>query len=293
MRNGVTTDSPHLRRSPGSNWVRPGAMVMATTSAGESTFGAPEAVVVCLLGGFRLMKLGRPVSVRRGSKAQALLSNLALRPRLGIPRDELLGLVWPASQFDLAGQSLNTLVSSLTRSLGDALAGRPPVVHDQGTYRLNAEFGVRVDVVEFDAAVDAGDRCARAGDEAGAMAAYLGAASMYGGDLAFGSDIEHVIQRERLRARFLSVRSRLADIHFSSGNYGAALDNALDLLAHDACREDAHRLAMRSYVRMGERAQALRQYRICRQVLAREFDALPEPETERLFESVRLDPSSV
>lgn len=250
-------------------------------------------VVVCLLGGFRLIKQGQPVAVRRGSKAQALLANLALRPRQGIPRDELLNIVWPASDLGLAGQSLNTLVSSLTRSLGDALAGRPPVLRDQGSYRLNVESGVRIDTVEFDAAVDDGDRFSRAGNGTAAMALYNGAVALYGGDLIVGPDIEHVIQRERLRARFLSVRSRLADIHFSSGNFDAALDNALEVLAHDPCREDAHRLAMRCYVRMGQRSQALRQYRLCQRVLAAEFDAPPERQTDELFELLRLDPGSV
>jgi DNA-binding SARP family transcriptional activator len=72
-----------------------------------------------------------------------------------------------------------------------------------------------------------------------------------------------------------------------------ALLHALDLLRHDPCREDAHRMAMRCYVRQGERAQALRQYRLCREVLAIEFEAAPEPATESLYELVRLDPARI
>ena len=43
-------------------------------------------------------------------------------------------------------------------------------------------------------------------------------------------------------------------------------------------------------VRLGERAQALRQYRLCRDVLDIEFAAVPEPATEELYETVRLRP---
>jgi hypothetical protein len=50
---------------------------------------------------------------------------------------------------------------------------------------------------------------------------------------------------------------------------------------------------MRCHVRLGERAQALRQYRVCRQILEREFGALPEPSTQALFAQIRLDPGSV
>jgi DNA-binding SARP family transcriptional activator len=50
---------------------------------------------------------------------------------------------------------------------------------------------------------------------------------------------------------------------------------------------------MRCHVRRGERSQALRQYRLCQQILRAEFDAAPEPATEALFEQVRLAPSAI
>ena len=68
-------------------------------------------------------------------KTQALLSTLALRHPIGVAREELIGLIWPSSDTSLGGQSLNTLVSSVNRSLGDALGGRPSVVHGGGRYR--------------------------------------------------------------------------------------------------------------------------------------------------------------
>ena len=61
----------------------------------------------------------------------------------------------------------------------------------------------------------------------------------------------------------------------------------------DPCREDGYRLAMRAYVRRGERAQALRQYRLCEHVLRREFDTAPEPLTTELFERIRASPAGV
>jgi hypothetical protein len=50
---------------------------------------------------------------------------------------------------------------------------------------------------------------------------------------------------------------------------------------------------MRCHVRRGERAQALRQYRLCESVLRSEFETDPEPATKALFEQIRLDPDSV
>jgi DNA-binding SARP family transcriptional activator len=258
-----------------------------------ATLSDARSVAVCLLGGFRLLKLGEPVEVRAGGKTQALLSTLALRHSVGVAREELIGLVWPSSDTSLGGQSLNTLVSSVNRSLGDALGGRPSVVHSGGRYRLNEEDGVGVDIAWFDDAIAEGDRCGRSGDGPGAMRSYRAAIELYVGDLALAALVDHVVERERLRARYLSLRARLADALFAVADYSGALDNALDLLAHDPCREDAHRMAMRSYVRLGQRAQALRQYMVCRSVLEREFDAPPEPMTQALFDLVRLQPDQV
>jgi DNA-binding SARP family transcriptional activator len=247
-------------------------------------------LTVCLLGAFRVLRKGAPVTMRPGGKAEQLLAALALAEG-GVEREALMGLVWPSSDSALATQSLNTLVYWLHRTLGPAIEGRPPVLREIGRYRLNREDGVVTDVGLFDAAAAAGDLARRAGDQQAAMQSYQAAVGLYAGDLVAGSHVQYVLERERLRARYLTIRARLADHHFALGEYEASLRHALDLLALDPCREDAHRLAMRCHVRLGERAQALRQYQLCQQVLALEFGAQPEPATVDLYEVVRLDPA--
>jgi DNA-binding SARP family transcriptional activator len=224
------------------------------------------------------------MKLKPGGKAESLLSNLALNPRLGLSRDQLLDALWPATELALAGQSLNTLVYSLHRALGSALKGRPPVLCIDGHYRLNTEDGVAVDIGAFDAAADDGDRATRTGDDSSAFTSYGAAADVYMGDLVLASDTRHIVERERLRARYLMIRARLAELRFRSGDFGGALNGAFEILSHDPCREDAHRLVMRSYNRLGQRAQALRQYRACRDALFTEFDAVPEAETDELYE---------
>jgi DNA-binding SARP family transcriptional activator len=255
-----------------------------------SAFQAPP-VEVCLLGSFRVLKQGALVALRQGGKGEQLLGQLALRSPDGMLREALIGQLWPDTETALATQSLNTLVYSMHRLLGDALDGRPPVLAHAGQYLLNAGAGVGVDVNAFDTAARDGDRLSGLGDRTGAIAAYRGAVAFYAGDLAFGSDILALVERERLRSRYLLILARLADAHFDSSEFDRALEYALDLLSHDPCREDAHRMAMRCYVRLGVRSQALRQYRACRDVLAMEFEAVPERATESLYELIRLDPA--
>jgi DNA-binding SARP family transcriptional activator len=249
--------------------------------------------MVCLLGTFRVLKLGQPVATRQGGKAEVLLSTLGLHDPIGVPRDTLLNILWPNSEWTLAGQSLNSLVYSLHKLLGSVIGNAAPVLLDEGRYRLNHEAGVGVDVSVFDALVERADRHARAGQHDTAIDSYLQAVELYRGDFALDTDVASILERERLLVAYLTLLARLADHTYAAGDYRHCLQYALKLLAKDACREDAHRLVMRCYVRCGERSQALRQYRLCEEVLRTEFDAAPEPATIELYNLIRLDPASV
>jgi DNA-binding SARP family transcriptional activator len=248
---------------------------------------------VGVLGSFQLLKAGSAVAVRSGGKVETLLAELALRADRGAPRDELLSALWPTSDPALAAHSLNELVSSLHRRFSDVLGGRGLVVRSAGRYSLNLAGGVGLDLAAFEAAAAAGDASLEAGDVDASRRAYEEASGLYRGDLCIANDVRHVVDRERLRLRYLSLQSALADSLFAHRDYRGALSRCLDLLAHDPCREDAHRLAIRCHVRLGERSQALRQYQLCCAFLRSEFDADPEAATTALYHRVRLDPASI
>jgi DNA-binding SARP family transcriptional activator len=246
-----------------------------------------------LLGNFRLLHTGHPVAIACGGKIETLLVRLGLQSARRVPRAVLVNLLWPASDSAQATQSLNSLIYSFHKLIGDALGGAAPVLHEDGYYRLNLEAGIGVDVACFDAWANTGDQQVRAGDLACAATSYRKSVRLYRGDLAVESDVGSVLERERLRARFLSLLAYLADAHYRAGEYGACLEQAWRLLGNDPCREDAHRVVMRCHVQRGERAAALRHYQVCAHILYTEFDAAPEPATTALFDQIRHQPSQV
>ena len=250
-------------------------------------------VVICMLGQFRLFKAGKQMAVREGSKTQRLLGHLALNPAAGVRRESIVSALWPERQQSLASQSLNSLVYAIHQLLGDGIGGAPPIVQASGYCRLNIEAGIAVDLAYFESLTEEGNRLAEANDPEGAARTYRQAVGCYRGDLAVDGDIGVLIERERFRSAYLTLLAFLADRSFELGDYGGCLDYAVRLLGQDPCREDAHRLAMRCHVRRGERAQALRQYRICEEILDNEFQTAPEPATRSLFDQVRSDPSAV
>ena len=247
-------------------------------------------VMICLLGNFRLLVAGELIPIHPGSKSEALLSLLALHAGRRMPREQLIQSLWPESDPALARNSLHNLVYHLNKLLGPALHGAAPVLYEEGYYRLNLAAGIGIDVIDFERLVEAGDQQLHAGDAAMAMRSYDRAAQLYRDDLQLATDDQAVMERERLRARYLTLLAQLAEYRYQQGAYSAALMYLWRLLERDAYREDAHRLVMRCHVRRGERAAALHHYQVCVDMLRTRFDAAPEAATVALFDQIRLDP---
>jgi DNA-binding SARP family transcriptional activator len=251
------------------------------------------ALLVCVLGSFRLLGSGKPVQIGSGIKAELLLTQLALGGETGVRRQTVLRTLWPNSTHDLANCSLCTLLYSLRKLVGAHLGGAPTVVRTSDRLVLNYDAGVRVDTQFFEGFVRDGQNWEDGGQYRAARESYERAMSVYIGPLCVGGDPDWLIESERLQGLYLTLLTRMADMEFREGDYAACLKFAQRILASDPCREDAHRIAMRALVRRGDRAGALRQYRLCERALRLEFDVAPEPATADLFESLRVSPESV
>lgn len=274
--------------------------VSDTTRAANSGLSGPQAnpsdaspIQVRLFGGLTLFKKGEPVASRGGAKTEALLLSLALEENRGVCRERLLTQVWPESEPSLAVQSLHSLLHSLHRLLGDAIGGAMPVVHTAEIYRINARAGIAVDITAFEAFARQGDRHWHAGAWPTAGSCYREAISLYRGDLRACTDDSAVVERERLRASYLVMLGRLADIARRDHDYSSALEYASLVLKYDAGREDAHRTLMYCYAALDQRVQAMRQYLLCERLLRETFDAVPEPATRELYDRLRLHPRAV
>ena len=258
---------------------------------------------ICFLGSFRLYSRAQLIPLRNSAKIEVLLSTLALHSERCLSRDTLLSFVWPNQDPLLAGQSLNSLLYSFRKQLNEALGGAQPVLHNEGCYSLNFDAGINTDVRSFDVLTRWGHQQWQKTNYADAVSYYHSALRLYTGDLysgTAGTDVFLVIERERLRVGYLTVLSRLAEYYYFQNENDVALDFAQQILSSDPCREDAHRLMMRCYFRRGERAQAIRQYQLCSQILRMEFDTIPEPATTKLYgqlvaspEAVRLTPGMI
>jgi DNA-binding SARP family transcriptional activator len=258
---------------------------LATLMDDEPTTPRPH-LIVCVLGGFRLLLMGNPVSL--STKETSLLAALAVRGPSGASRDTLLSALWPDQDPRLASRSLHTMTWKLHRRLDHVLGSTRLIVHAHQKYALNA-CAAAVDSLLFERWADEGDQLAGLGDWQQATPAYSRAAVLYRGDLYEGIDIsaELVIERERLRVRFQDLLTRLATAAYNRQDFGNCINFAQRFLATDPFHEGIHRLIMRCYARLGERSRALHQYQVCVALLRDELQIAPEAATTQLFEQIR------
>jgi DNA-binding SARP family transcriptional activator len=231
-----------------------------------------------LLGGFRVrLASGLDVDVPRG-KAQALLAYLGLQPGRRPLRDTLAGLLWGGTTDARARHNLRQALFTLRRSLPVSAS---ILLREGDAVGLAAET-VAVDVVTFERLA------ARATPEA-----LTAAAALYEGQLLDGFTVDEApfeewlrTERERVHDLALEVFAMLLAHQMKEQAVEAAIRTAQRLLALDPLQEVAHRTLMRLFVQQGRRAAAVRQYRLCAEVIKRELGIEPEPATQALWREI-------
>jgi DNA-binding SARP family transcriptional activator/TolB-like protein len=233
-----------------------------------------------LLGGFEVSADKGPPIEFPTKRARAILAYLAVCPGHECSREKLATLLWEDSGEKHARGSLRQALSYLRKSLGGSTDGC--LLTDGDTIALDGD-AFDIDVEEFERSV-----------AGGTPEALAEASSLYRGEFLAGFDLggeafESWLRTERMRLRELAVSgwSRLLEWHIAAGDLEPAIQAAMRLLSEDPLREDIQRKLMELYLRQGRLGSAINQYEACREILKRELDADPEPETEQLHREIR------
>lgn len=253
--------------------------------ADPAAVGVPDLRAYCL-GRFEVWVGHTLVTQWAGSKSKTLLKLLLVAYPAMVPASSLMSALWDGVDEELARQRLHTAISDLRRALRAAwpeVGGL--IVSQNGSYGFDPRATVWIDTLAFGRAQRAGLHYAQTGRHEEAEAAFREAVALYRGEFLAEDLYEDwpIEQRERLKSEYLTLLTRLGQWACDAGDYEASLSWGRLTLECDPCREDTHRLLMRSYSRLGQRAMALRQYRQCVDALRRELDAIPEPESEELY----------
>lgn len=245
------------------------------------------------LGKFAVRYGGQTVPLGSSKKGRAILRYLVTRPERRASKDVLLDLFWPGEPVERSGHKLHIAISSLKQALREAVGAalgedEECVLFKDDCYSFHSAIRLDLDTERFSAHCRAGDRLRREGRRAEAIVEYESARALYRGDfLTEDLYVDWAIApRARLEEMYLMALGTLAEGHLDRGQFAESISCCRQILARDSYREDAYRQLMRSYSRIGQRNQALREFLACKEVLQRELGVGPMQETISLYEQI-------
>jgi DNA-binding SARP family transcriptional activator len=237
----------------------------------------PPRLIIRALGHAEVLMDGKPITNREWqTQVSRDIFFCVLAHDAGLTREEVGALFWP----DASPNELKTRFKNSVYRLRGALS--PDVIQfDDEIYRFTRAFDYEYDVEQFLSKVTEGEA---APNPTLRIAAYAAAIQFYRGAYLPGVEGDWVwVERENLHRIFTDTILTLAQLQFEANDYRAALQTCQRALADDSCLEEAHRLIMRIYGAMGNRAAVARQFTLCRQALEKEIDVPPSPQTEELY----------
>ena len=254
----------------------------ARSGSNETSGSEREPVRVKLLGGFSVMVGARTVdgSEWRLRKAAALVKLLALAPDHRLHREQVMDTRWPQLGKGAASNNLRRTLYTARRVLGPSDGSRY-LASGEGWLGLCPEGSLWVDVDAFEAAAAAARRECE-------PAAYRAALELYAGELLPADRYEAWAEGKRgeIRRLRLDLLVELAGACERRGEYGAAVEALRRVTTEEPAREEAHAGLMRLYALAGRQAEALRQYELLEETLARELGAEPGASSRALREEI-------
>ena len=234
-------------------------------------------------GSLDLQRDGQSLPRFPSRKVRDLFVYLTLNRETTHSREQLAGLFWGDSDDEKARHSLNTALWRLNGvlSAGGDGRGRSQLRITPQEIGFNPAADFWFDVAEFESRCALAASCATPEQQA---ALYTQAVSFYTGDLLTDCYEGWCIrERDRFHCLYLRALSELLQYHAGRRGFEAAIDCARRILAADSLREEVHRELIRLYLITGQTASALRQYRVCEELLQRELAVAPMPQTQQLL----------
>src|SRR5580765_2089504 len=225
-----------------------------------------------------------------GRQGRLLFVYLVAARSRPVPTDELADVLRGESAPATWEKAL-TVIASKRRGLvaDDGIT----LTNAFGCYRLDLPDGTWVDLFAAASGAQDAEEALAAGELDQARAAAESAESMARRPFLAGEAGAWVEQKRRdladIRERALSV---LADACLRSGAAPEAAKWAEELIALSPFREAGYRRLMEAHVVAGNRAEALRVYEQCRQLLAEELGAYPSPETDSIYRALLEAPQT-
>lgn len=222
-----------------------------------------------------------------GKQGRLALTYLILNRTRPIRRSDLAEAIWGDQPPRADDSALSAIVSKLRGSLAAlGLDASSVLVGRAGTYAVQLPAGAWVDREVATQAIDRAEGMLRQGPQE-ARAAWSDAAvatSILRRPFLPADDAPWItaerVEIERLLLRGLDA---LAEVWLTTGEFERAAQVAEQAVRAAPYHEASYRLLMRALQGSGNRAEAVRAYQRCREVLRADLGVDPAPETEAVY----------
>ena len=220
-----------------------------------------------------------------GRQGRIAFVYLALHRHRAVHRDEMLTAIWPDEATIQGDSGLDPILSKLRGVLRTgfhpAAAG---IEVSAGTIALQIPATAWVDVAAAANALDEAEGALRRSDHTAAWGLANTAVVITRRPFLANAEAPWIeSQRSVLRAMQLRALQCLVTVSASNNETGLAIQHAAEMVQLEPFRETAYQLLMRMHAAAGDRAEALRVFARCRELLRDELGVSPSPQTEAVY----------
>ncbi len=242
-------------------------------------------LVVQTLGAFDVTCGGQPISAWGRRSAPLLLALLAIHADGWLQREQICDIFWPELELSAAEARFKVTLNALMQALSPQRSARQPspYIERQGSaYRLaSSQPFIQIDYRQFLQALDVAEATS---DQATAVLRLTSALQRYAEFLPhclYADWTSHI--RDRLRMRYVSGATRLAELLIAQQDYAAARRWAEAALSADSCWEPAYQALLHAWHAEGNLVQVERTYARCSATLQQELDLPPSEAISALY----------
>ena len=217
-------------------------------------------------------------------QSRLLFSYLVCQESQYVTMEQLAEILWPGPVPPAWDSALKSLISRLRR----VLAGLGLSVSSEfGCYQLQLPPDVWVDIEAARNSVDEAEGAMRSQNLGSAWGATNVALTITQRPFLPGDDGGWVDQKRReLRGFLIRAMDCYMSICLRTDQASLAVQMANQAVTIEPFRETSYQCLMEAHAALGNRAEALRIYQCCRELLAEELGIDPSPETENVYMSL-------
>ena len=243
---------------------------------------------ISLLGKFQIFWADQPFDVVHGRKQQELLGYLLVHRDRPLPRETLADVFWGEYPTERSRKYLRQALWLLQSSLNQLGSDAPEILLVEDHWiQVNPRASFKLDIAEFEQACRDCREIAPSASDAPQLEVLKGAAALYHSDLLEGWYSDWCLfERERLQNEYLGLLERIIECCNRLQDYQQGLEYAQKALYLDPFAEQIHYQIMHLQHASGRRAEALRQYKRCEQLMREEMHASPSPQIQALYQQI-------